>query len=70
YRIGTTWGNIPESLVSLKEILCLKSDILNVLDAVNKIKRIALNTSSEDLFTINNLPETTPSPNKIQKKSI
>ncbi|CAG8507593.1 3715_t:CDS:10, partial [Funneliformis caledonium] len=25
YRIGTTWGNIPESLVSLKNILCLKS---------------------------------------------
>ncbi|CAG8642499.1 4768_t:CDS:10, partial [Ambispora gerdemannii] len=24
YRIGTTWGSIPESLMSLKDILCLK----------------------------------------------
>ncbi|CAG8684095.1 8897_t:CDS:2 [Funneliformis caledonium] len=54
--------NIPESLVSLKDILCLKSDILNVLNAVNKIKRITLRTSSENLFTINNLPKTTPFP--------
>ncbi|CAG8672351.1 2492_t:CDS:2, partial [Funneliformis mosseae] len=66
YRIGTTWGSISESLVSLKDILCLKNDIINVLNAVNKTKRIALRTNSEDLFTINNLPETPPSPKKIQ----
>ncbi len=24
YRIGTTWGSIPDSLASLKDILCLK----------------------------------------------
>jgi len=64
YRIGTTWGSIPESLVSLKDILCLKSDITNVLDTVKKTKRIALRTNSKDLFTVNNLPQTTPSPKK------
>ena len=24
YRIGTTWGSIPDSLATLKDILCLK----------------------------------------------
>ncbi|CAG8627688.1 7913_t:CDS:2, partial [Paraglomus occultum] len=59
YRIGTTWGSIPESLMSLKDILRLKEDINNALDIVKKIKLIALRTKSEDLFTIDNLPETT-----------
>ncbi|CAG8700795.1 10076_t:CDS:2 [Ambispora leptoticha] len=67
YRIGTTWGSIPESLMSLKDILCLKEDINNVLDTVKKIKLTALRTKSEDLFTIDNLPETTPSPKKTPK---
>ncbi|CAG8613774.1 11878_t:CDS:2 [Ambispora gerdemannii] len=68
YRIGTTWGSIPESLMSLKDILCLKEDINNVLDTVKKLT--ALRTKSEDLFTIDNLPETTPSPKKIPKNKL
>ncbi|CAG8461569.1 18029_t:CDS:10 [Acaulospora morrowiae] len=47
YRIGTTWGSIPESLMSLKDILCLKKDINNVLDTVKKIKLITLRTKLE-----------------------
>jgi len=70
YRIGTTWGSIPDSLASLKDILCLKSDIINVLDLVKKIKRIALLTKPEELFTINNLPVTTPTPKSPKKGSI
>ncbi|RHZ79649.1 hypothetical protein Glove_143g15 [Diversispora epigaea] len=68
YRIGTTWGSIPESLMSLKDILCLKKDINKVLDTVKKIKLIALRTKSEDLFTIDNLPKTTESPKKNSQK--
>ncbi|RIA96237.1 hypothetical protein C1645_733433 [Glomus cerebriforme] len=68
YRIGTTWGSIPESLTSLKDILCLKNDIINVLDTVKRTKRIALLTKPEELFTIDNLPETTPTPKKSQKE--
>ncbi|CAG8619192.1 7322_t:CDS:10 [Paraglomus brasilianum] len=67
YRVGTTWGSIPESLMSLKDILRLKEDINNALDTVKKIKLIALRTKSEDLFTIDNLPETTVSPKKTPK---
>ncbi|CAG8781066.1 23882_t:CDS:10, partial [Gigaspora margarita] len=67
YRIGTTWGSIPESLISLKDILCLKKDINNALATVKKIKLIALRTKSEDLFTIDNLPETTASPKNSQE---
>lgn len=67
YRIGTTWGSIPESLISLKDILCLKKDINNALATVKKIKLIALRTKSEDLFTIDNLPETTASPKKLPR---
>jgi len=68
YRIGTTWGSIPESLVALKDVLSLKNDITNVLGVVKKIKRVALQTRPEDLFTIDNLPETTPTPKKSQKE--
>ncbi|GBB99994.1 hypothetical protein RclHR1_03700002 [Rhizophagus clarus] len=68
YRIGTTWGSIPESLVALKDVLCLKNDITNVLGIVKKVKRVALRTRSQDLFTIDNLPETTPTPKKSQKE--
>jgi len=64
YRIGTTWGSIPESLAALKDVLCLKNDITNVLCVVKKVKRVALQTRPEDLFTIGNLPETTPTPKK------
>ncbi|CAI2188364.1 7206_t:CDS:2 [Funneliformis geosporum] len=59
YRISTTWGSIPDSLATLKDILCLKRDITNVLDTVRRTKRITLRTNSKDLFTIKNLPETT-----------
>ncbi|GBB87107.1 hypothetical protein RclHR1_18300009 [Rhizophagus clarus] len=68
YRIGTTWGSIPESLVALKDVLSLKNDITNVLGVVKKVKRVALQTRPEDLFTIDNLPETTPTPKKSQKE--
>ncbi|GES81610.1 hypothetical protein GLOIN_2v1580400 [Rhizophagus clarus] len=33
-----------------------------------KNKKIALQTRQEELFTIDNLPETTPTPNKSQKE--
>jgi hypothetical protein len=64
YRIGTTWGNI---LVALKDVLCLKNDITNVLGVVKKVKKVALQTRPEDLFTIGNLPKTTTTPKKSQK---
>ncbi|CAB4442243.1 unnamed protein product [Rhizophagus irregularis] len=60
YRIGTTWGSVPESLASLKDILSLKGNIINTLDVVKGIKKIALLTiNPEDLITIKNLPATT-----------
>jgi len=68
YRIGTTWGSIPDSLATLKDILCLKRDITNVIDTVKRTKRISLRTNSKDLFTINNLPATTSSPKKNTQK--
>ncbi|CAG8485720.1 12338_t:CDS:10 [Ambispora leptoticha] len=68
YRIGTTWDSIPESLVTLKDVLCLKYDIINVLDVVKKVKSVAFQTRPEDLFTIDNLPETTSTPKKSQKE--
>jgi len=69
YRIGATWGSVPESLVALKDVLCLKNNITNVLGIVKKVKRVALRTKPKELFTIDNLPETTPSP-LTQKKRV
>ncbi|CAB5354752.1 unnamed protein product [Rhizophagus irregularis] len=64
------WGSIPDSLATLKDILCLKRDITNVIDTVKRTKRISLRTNSKDLFTINNLPATTSSPKKHTERII
>ncbi|RGB42060.1 hypothetical protein C1646_751390 [Rhizophagus diaphanus] len=65
YRIGTTWGSVQESLASLKDILSLKGHIIEALDVVKEIKKIALLTiNPEDLITIKDLPATAPSPTK------
>jgi len=56
-------GSIPESLVALKDVLCLKNDITNVLGVVKKVKRVALQTRPEDLFTIDQ-------PQKIPKRVV
>ncbi|CAI2187612.1 13237_t:CDS:10 [Funneliformis geosporum] len=68
YRIGTTWSSVPDSLMTLKKILCLKCDINKVLGVIKKVKRARLYSKPEDLFSINNLPDTTPSPKKKQNK--
>ncbi|GES89912.1 C2H2-type zinc finger transcription factor [Rhizophagus clarus] len=68
YRIGTTWSSVPDSLMTLKKILCLKCDINKVLGVIKKVKRVRLYSKPEDLFSINNLPDTTPSPKKKQNK--
>ncbi|RHZ80948.1 hypothetical protein Glove_130g182 [Diversispora epigaea] len=64
YRIGTTWNSVPESLNILKDILHLKKGIIHTLDIVTRIKKLALQTRSKELFSIDNLPETTRSPQK------
>lgn len=68
YRIGTTWSSVPDSLMTLKKILCLKYDINKVLGVIKKVKKVRLYSKPEDLFSINNLPDTTPSPKKKQNK--
>ncbi|CAG8748318.1 23345_t:CDS:10 [Gigaspora margarita] len=64
YRIGTTMRSVTESLVALKDVLQLKNDIIRVLDVVKEIKKTAIRTNSNELFTIENLPETTSTPKK------
>ncbi|CAG8517840.1 4945_t:CDS:10 [Cetraspora pellucida] len=64
YRIGTTMRSVPESLVALKDVSQLKNDIIRVLDVVKEVKKTALRTNSKELFTIENLPETTSTPKK------
>jgi len=46
----------------------LQNDIIGVLEVVNKVKKIALRTNPKELFTIENLPETTTTPKKTQKE--
>ncbi|KAF0365661.1 hypothetical protein F8M41_013808 [Gigaspora margarita] len=64
YRIGTTLSSVPESLVALKGVLQLKNDIIRVLDVVKGVKKTAIRTDPKELFTIENLPETTSTPKK------
>ncbi|CAH1762375.1 7562_t:CDS:2, partial [Entrophospora sp. SA101] len=52
YRIVTTWGSVPESLVILKNVLRLKNDIIDVLSIVKEVKKVALQTNPKELFTI------------------
>ncbi|CAG8474348.1 9415_t:CDS:10 [Diversispora eburnea] len=69
YRIGTTWGNVPESLIALKDVLCLKNSITTVLDVIAKVKSVAFRSNAEESFTIDNLPKTTLSPKKKSQAS-
>ncbi|CAG8597717.1 5052_t:CDS:2, partial [Paraglomus occultum] len=62
YRIGTTFRSVPESLGVLKDVLRLKHDIINVLGVVKEVKNVAFRTIPEELFTLDDLPETTASP--------
>ncbi|CAG8518917.1 16579_t:CDS:10, partial [Acaulospora morrowiae] len=55
YRIGTTWGSIPESLMSLKDILCLKTR-LSILERGN-IKSISTEDVSQSPVNYNDTPK-------------
>ncbi|RGB41259.1 hypothetical protein C1646_752321 [Rhizophagus diaphanus] len=46
------------------------NDIIGVLEVVDKIKKIALRTNSKKLFTIEDLPETTPTPKKDSERVV
>ncbi|CAG8556531.1 9728_t:CDS:2 [Paraglomus brasilianum] len=69
YRIGTTLRSVPESLAVLKDELRLKHDLISVLSVVKEVKKVALRTRPEGLFTLEDLPEITTSPQKISKQS-
>jgi hypothetical protein len=63
YRIGTTLN--PESLAALKNVLRLKHDLIGVLN-VKEVRKVALQSRPDELFTIENLPATIGSPLKTK----